>query len=116
MPTIVVPISSPVAERDPSICYKASESHLTYLVFMRLVLRLLVFDIIVSIKVRGIIIKYVGCTLGHVTQTLLFQMINLLESFFSSELELAFCDDSMMSETLKVVFRDETGLVKAFAN
>ena len=83
---------------------------------MHLVSKLLVFDIMVSIKVRGIIIKYVSCTLGHVTQTLLFQTINLLESFFSSKLEPAFYDDGMMRETSKIIFRDVTGLAKAFAN
>jgi hypothetical protein len=83
---------------------------------VHLVSRLLVFDIIVSIKVRRIIIKYVSCTLGRVTQTLLFQTINLLESLFLSKLEPAFYDDGMMSETSKIVFKDVTGLAKALAN
>jgi 3-mercaptopyruvate sulfurtransferase SseA len=57
--------------------------------------------------------------LGRVTQTgqtLLVQTINLLESFFSSKLEPGFYDDGTMSKTSKIVFRDATGLAKAFAN
>ena len=34
MPTIVVPVNSPVTEQDPSMCCKASESCLMYLGFL----------------------------------------------------------------------------------
>ena len=54
--------------------------------------------------------------MGHVTQTLLLQTTKLLlESLSSSKLELAFYDNGVMSVT-SIVFRDATGLAKAFAN
>lgn len=76
----------------------------------------MIFDVcVVSIEVRGIIFEHVtvGCTLGHVTQTLLSQ--TLLESLSSNKLELAVYDDSMMSIT-SIVFRDATGPAKDFVN
>jgi hypothetical protein len=100
-------------EHDPSMC------RLAYLAFVHLVSRLWIFDVcVVFIEVRGIIIQHVtvGCTLGHVTQTFLFQTTKrLLESLSSSKLELAVYDDGVMSVT-SIVVRDATGPAKAFVN
>jgi hypothetical protein len=102
-----------MTEQDPSICRKVSESRLTYLVFVHLVSRLWVFNVcIVSIEVRRIIIEHVtvGCTLGHVTQTLLLQMTkHLLERLSSSKLELAVYGDGVMSVTSIVIGFHRTG-------
>jgi hypothetical protein len=88
---------------------------------VHLVSRLWVFDVcVVPIEVCGIIIEHVtvGCTLGNITQTLLFQTTKRLlktQSLLSSKLELAVYDDGVMSVT-SIVVRDATGLAKAFVN
>ena len=106
------------------MCRKASDSEppsrLTYLVFVHLVSRLWIFDVcVVSIEVRGIIIEHVtvGCTLGHVTQTLLSQTTkHLLESLSSSKLELGpakdFANLNMISSDRRGR-RELNGIVKS---
>jgi hypothetical protein len=88
---------------------------------VHLVSGLWVFNVcVVPIEVRGIIVEYVmvGCTLGNITQTLLFQTTKCLlktRSLSSSKLELAVYDDGVMSVT-SIVVRDATGPAKAFVN
>ena len=113
----MVTINSPVTELEyPSICHKASEAHLAYLVFVNPVLRLWIFDVhIVSIKVHRIIIEHVGCTLDHVTQTLLFPRTKLLlESLLASKLESAFYDGDVTG-VISIIF-EVCDMAKAIAN